>query len=334
MEDSRPIAVETTEELAAPAAAFTYAPSPDERREAYRAAFTGQIAAYTLLLIAYAVMITLFVLLQHQVDWIVGILIGMALAFLVLLLQIFVTRHRMLKRDLKKKADAVNRFTVFADHFVVIASEAEHEKARYTIYPADLGRVIRRKTVTVFTYENLLFFVSNALLDDCEPLKGLLESCTSAQKSADAAGKSRFLLLFWLLASLIAMLVSAYTYALWQVSPLLPLLADLVLLAVPLSMAIYALTRKGQAKKLLLYAILGFAIAGWILVFRLVDDVRGVSYDDSYDAFYSQSAANDRSGEDRTAPDSADLYDGDAAGVMDFTVDRPIKDGTKDGGIL
>lgn len=334
MEDSRPIAVENPEELAAPAAAFTYAPSPDERREAYHAAFTGQIAAYTLLLIAYAVMITLFVLLQHQVDWIVGILIGMALAFLVLLLQIFVTRHRMLKRDLKKKADAVNRFTVFADHFVVTASEAEHEKARYTIYPADLGRVIRRKTVTVFTYENLLFFVSNTLLDDCEPLKGLLASRASAQQSDVAAGKSRFLLLFWLLASLIAMLVSAYTYALWQVSPLLPLLADLVLLAVPLSMAIYALTRKGQAKKLLLYAILGFAIAGWILVFRLVDDVRGVSYDDSYDVLYSQSTANDRSGEDRTAPDSADLYDGDAADVLDFTVDRPIEDGTKDGRIL
>ena len=33
MEDSRPIAVETPEELAAPAAAFTYAPSPDERRD-------------------------------------------------------------------------------------------------------------------------------------------------------------------------------------------------------------------------------------------------------------------------------------------------------------
>jgi hypothetical protein len=69
-------------------------------------------------------------------------------------------------------------------------------------------------------------------------------------------------------------------------------------------------------------------------VFRLVDDVRGVAYDGSYDALYSQSAANDRSGEDRTAPDSADLYDGDAADVMDFTVDRPIEDGAKDGGIL
>ncbi len=275
---------------------FSYTPTPKERREAYYAASSGQIFFYTLVLIAYAVLIILLILLRHEVDWMVGALIGLTLAYLFHLLQIFQSLHRLLKRDLKAKVDTVRRFTVYEDHFVITATVSDREKARYTICPDELGRVMRRRNVTVFTFDNLLFFLSNEKADACEPLKAMLSARTPAQKSDEAAGKSRSLLLFWMLVSLIGMFASAYTYALWRVSPFLPLAADLVLLAVPLSMAIYALTRKGQVRKLLLFVIFGFLIAGWILVFHIVDDVQGVVFRDSYAAAIENSGERDYGG--------------------------------------
>lgn len=263
---------------------FTYTPTPKERREAYYAASSGQIFLSTFVLIAYAVMIALLILLRHEVDWMIGALIGVAFMYLLYLLQIFHSIHRLLKRDLKTQADTVRRFTVYEDHFVVTSTAGDREKARYTIFPDELGRVVRRRTVTVFTVDNLLFFLSNEKADACEPLKAMLQTRTPAQKSDEAAGKTRFLLLFWMLASLIGLFVSSYTHVLWRVSPFLPLIADLLLMAVPLSMAIYALTRKGQVKKLLLYAIFGFLIAGWILVFYIPNDVQDVFFHDSYAA--------------------------------------------------